>query len=80
VAGDFSNSCHLKLVFAIIPPSAGENKAIIVGHDWGGAVAWRFAMSRPEMTKKLIALNLPHPRGFMRELAHNPEQQKSSAS
>jgi pimeloyl-ACP methyl ester carboxylesterase len=56
----------------------GRDKAIIVGHDWGGIVAWTFAMSLPEMTEKLIILNLPHPRGLMRELAHNPEQQKNS--
>ena len=31
------------------------------------------------MTDKLIILNLPHPRGLSRELAHNPEQQKNSA-
>jgi pimeloyl-ACP methyl ester carboxylesterase len=64
---------------AAVVHACGENKAIIVGHDWGGAVAWLFATLRPEMTEKLIVLNLPHPRGFMRELAHNPEQQKNSA-
>ena len=64
---------------AAVIQACGENKAIIVGHDWGGAVAWTFAMARPEMTEKLIVLNLPHPRGLMRELAHNPEQQKNSA-
>lgn len=64
---------------AAVIEACGETKAIIVGHDWGGAVAWRFAMTRPEMTEKLIVLNLPHPRGLLRELAHNPEQQKSSA-
>ena len=31
-----------------------------------GAVAWTFARARPEMTEKLIVLNLPHPRGLMR--------------
>ena len=56
----------------------GKNRAIIVGHDWGGAVAWQFAMNLPDMTEKLIVLNLPHFRGLMRELAHNPEQQKNS--
>ncbi len=56
----------------------GESKAIICGHDWGGAVAWGFAMGLPEMTERLIILNLPHPRGIRRELARNPEQRKNS--
>jgi epoxide hydrolase 4 len=56
----------------------GRDKAIVVGHDWGGLVAWSLAIARPEMVDKLIILNLPHPRGIVRELAHNPEQQKNS--
>jgi pimeloyl-ACP methyl ester carboxylesterase len=55
-----------------------RDKAIIMGHDWGGIVAWTFAMTLPDMTDKLIILNLPHPRGLTRELAHNPQQQKNS--
>lgn len=57
----------------------GRDKAVVAGHDWGGAVAWAFAMAHPEMTDRLVILNLPHPNGFLRELANNPEQQKSSA-
>src|SRR6266446_2340310 len=56
----------------------GRDKASIVGHDWGGLVAWQFATYLPEMTDKLIILNLPHPRNMARELAHNPQQQKNS--
>ncbi len=56
-----------------------RDKAVIVGHDWGGMVAWSFAMAHPEMTEKLIILNLPHPNGLLRELANNPQQQKNSA-
>jgi pimeloyl-ACP methyl ester carboxylesterase len=56
-----------------------RDKAVIVGHDWGGFVAWSFAMMRPEQTDRLIVLNLPHPKGLMRELANNPQQQKNSA-
>ncbi len=56
----------------------GGGKAVIVGHDWGGLVAWTFAMTHPELTDRLIVLNLPHPRGIMRELAMNPNQQRNS--
>jgi epoxide hydrolase 4 len=52
----------------------GRDKATIVGHDWGGMVAWQFAMNLPAMTERLVVLNLPHPRGLLRELASNPEQ------
>ncbi len=55
-----------------------REKAIIVGHDWGGAVAWTFAMMKPDMIEKLVILNLPHPKGLARELANNPAQQKNS--
>lgn len=65
-------------VAAVIRASR-RDKAIIVGHDWGGAVAWTFAMKKPELTDKLVILNLPHPRGLWRELARNPDQQKASA-
>ena len=63
---------------AAVIKALGRDKAIIVGHDWGGLVAWTFAMTNPQMTDKLVILNLPHPRGLTRELAHNPQQQKNS--
>ena len=55
-----------------------EKKAVFFGHDWGGMVAWNFAMVRPEMTERLIVLNLPHPKALSRELANNPDQQRNS--
>jgi pimeloyl-ACP methyl ester carboxylesterase len=55
-----------------------SDKATIVGHDWGGFIAWTFAMTHPEQTERLVILNLPHPKGLMRELANNPQQQKNS--
>jgi pimeloyl-ACP methyl ester carboxylesterase len=56
----------------------GRDKATIVGHDWGGAVAWQFAMNLPQMTENLVILNLPHPNGLARELRSNPDQIKNS--
>jgi len=58
--------------------SLGEEKAIVVGHDWGGMVAWQTAINVPEVVDRLIILNLPHPRGLMRELARGEEQAANS--
>ncbi len=55
-----------------------QTQATIVGHDWGGFVAWSFAMEHSQTTSRLIVLNLPHPRGLTRELANNPQQHKNS--
>jgi len=56
----------------------GHKKFIMVAHDWGGAVAWSFAMRYPDWLEKLIIVNSPHPAVFARELLHNPTQQKAS--
>ena len=64
---------------AAVIRALGEDEAVVVGHDWGGGVAWTFAMSYPAMTKRLVILNTPHPRGLLRELRENPEQQANSA-
>jgi pimeloyl-ACP methyl ester carboxylesterase len=57
----------------------GLAKATVVGHDWGGVVAWQVAIDRPELVDRLVILNLPHLRGLRRELATNPQQQKNAA-
>jgi pimeloyl-ACP methyl ester carboxylesterase len=57
----------------------GARKFVLVGHDWGGVIAWAFAAAHPEMLEKLVIINAPHPAVFARELANNPEQQKASA-
>jgi pimeloyl-ACP methyl ester carboxylesterase len=56
----------------------GHEKLIMVGHDWGGAVAWSAALRHPELLEKLIIINSPHPAVFARELLNNPDQQKAS--
>ena len=58
---------------AAVVKSLGKEKAVIVGHDWGGAVAWNVAFALPNMVERLIVLNLPHPKGLANALANNPE-------
>jgi pimeloyl-ACP methyl ester carboxylesterase len=55
-----------------------QGKAIVVGHDWGGAIAWQVAMWRPDLVEKLVVSSTPHPNGLLREIQHNSEQQENS--
>lgn len=41
--------------------AAGRERAVLVGHDWGAAVAWWVAARHPERVAKLVAINVPHP-------------------
>jgi pimeloyl-ACP methyl ester carboxylesterase len=56
----------------------GYRRLTLVGHDWGGAVAWAFALRHPEWLERLVIVNAPHPAIFQRELAENPAQQEAS--
>lgn len=64
---------------AAVIRDTGEQSATIIGHDWGGAVAWQFAFALPQMTDRLVILNLPHPRGLAREMSTNTAQRENSA-
>ncbi len=46
---------------AALIAAAGAQRATIVAHDWGGLIAWWFAMRRPELVERLVVMNLPHP-------------------
>lgn len=59
--------------------SLGYEEANVVGHDWGGAACWQLAIARPQIVRRLVILNSPHPFTFARDLAGNPEQQRASA-
>ncbi len=56
----------------------GQEKAVIIGHDWGGAISWALAMLRPELLERLIILNVAHPSALRREIINNPSQKRSS--
>jgi pimeloyl-ACP methyl ester carboxylesterase len=55
----------------------GQEKAIIVGHDWGGVLAWVFAARYPQMTERLIVMNAPHPQAMRREMRTLKQLRKS---
>jgi epoxide hydrolase 4 len=56
-----------------------KRKFTLVGHDWGGVVAWSYAAAHPESLDKLVVVNAPHPGVFGRLLREDPAQQKASA-
>ena len=52
----------------------GHERAVVVGHDWGGAVAWMTAHYEPQVVDRLVVLNAPHPATMPAELLRNPRQ------
>jgi len=55
----------------------GAESALLVGHDWGGSVAWATAMSHPEVVDRLAILNAAHPRRLTQGLK-TPRQLRKS--
>jgi epoxide hydrolase 4 len=54
--------------------AAGRERAHVVGHDWGGVVAWKVAEHHPTRVARLVALNAPHPRVHQELLRRRPRQ------
>lgn len=57
--------------------NAGAERAVVVGHDWGGVLAWRLALNNRRRVEKLIVLNAPHPAAYRRELRSGTQLLKS---
>ncbi len=58
--------------------SEGTGSAHVVGHDWGGMVAWDLALRYPEYVNRLTIANAPHPTAFRQHLLSNPAQIRRS--
>ncbi|MED0773674.1 alpha/beta hydrolase [Bacillus siamensis] len=56
-----------------------DDKAVVIGHDWGGAVAWHLASTRPQYVEKLITVNIPHPAVMRKVTPFYPPQWKKSS-
>lgn len=50
----------------------------LVGHDWGGAVAWLAALRHPDRVGRLVVVNAPHPLIFQKSLIDDPAQRAAS--
>ena len=51
----------------------------LVGHDWGGVIAWCTAAWHPERVSQLVAINAPHPTLLQAALDEDPAQQRASS-
>jgi pimeloyl-ACP methyl ester carboxylesterase len=75
--GSFATADLAADVVAMID-AMGAERAVVVGHDWGGGVAWTVAQLYPQRVAKLVAMNCPPPSVLKRELLTNPVQTAKS--
>jgi pimeloyl-ACP methyl ester carboxylesterase len=61
-----------------VADAVGVERFHLVGHDWGGQVAWLAAAERPERVSTLTVLSRPHPAAFARSFALDPQQSERS--
>ncbi len=56
----------------------GKDRFTLVGHDWGGAIAWMAALQHPRRVARLVIVNAPHPFVFQKSLFDDAEQRAAS--
>src|SRR5262245_47000924 len=56
----------------------GRERAVVVGHDWGGAVAWAVAARHPELVEGLVAINCPPASALAHAMRHSRTQLRKS--
>ncbi len=58
--------------------SLGERRGVLVGHGWGGFLAWTTAVVHPETVSGIAPVSMPHPRRLRESLLSDPEQRRAS--
>ena len=61
-----------------VADALGVGPFTLVGHDWGGAVAWATALKHPDRVARLIQCNAAHPYVFQHTLVFDPAQRAAS--
>ncbi|MGH8012512.1 MAG: alpha/beta fold hydrolase [Candidatus Binataceae bacterium] len=75
---DSYNSEALTADALALMDTCGARRFHLVGHDWGGQLAWLIAAQNPDRVATLTELSRPHPAAFARAMAEDPEQAKRS--
>jgi pimeloyl-ACP methyl ester carboxylesterase len=75
--GQYSMSLLLEDLDGLIRDHAG-GRAVVVGHDWGGGLAWTYAALFPHRVEGLVALNCPPPPLLARKILTDPRQRRRS--
>jgi pimeloyl-ACP methyl ester carboxylesterase len=77
---DVANYTHDKPVADLfaLADALGIDRFTLVGHDWGGAIAWAAALGRPDRIERLAIVNAPHPLVFQRSVFDDMGQREAS--
>lgn len=65
------SACHLPHLandVAAIVAATGHARTHVVGHDWGGIIAWTFAAMHPDRLDKLVIMNAPHMQIYIKKV------------
>lgn len=59
--------------------SLGSRDAVIVGHGWGGFLAWTTAVTHPGQVRGVVPISMPHPRRLRAALLRDADQRRASS-
>lgn len=68
---------HLVADVAALVQNAGYHRTHLVGHDWGGVIAWAFAAAHPELLRRMVILNAPHIHIYLKKVRRPPQMLRS---